>query len=149
MRWTEDMEDEGFESVSEEGKYLVEIKSGTIKRTKNEDEMWALILNDVESGKQVCWDNLVFSSSAKGIAFKKMGIMGVEKGDDGWKDIQSPDELIGMRFYVHVFEDSYTNPKTGKVTKGMKIKSDVKGTFMGYEPEFVNAVAGGKDDLPF
>ena len=150
--WTEEEESEGFESITEPGRYLVEVKAHKTKTTQSGDDMWSLAFNDVETGAQVCWDNLSFGGG-KGIAFKKMSMMGVPEDANGKKRVSAPDELIGLRFYVTVVEDSYQKPGTDEWVKNLKVNNSLTdedlGMFMGYQREVQLATAGGKDDIPW
>lgn len=130
-----------FGSMKEPGRYLVEVKRVDEKRNSNNDNQWGLQFKDVESGLTVCWDNLIFSQGGRGIAFTKMAMLGVPKNQYGKYSVGSKDELMGMRAYITTVEDVYQGKE--------RLKVDFNCDGFGYEPEFENAVAGGKDDIPF
>ena len=130
-----------FGSMKEPGRYLVEVKDVNEKRNSNNDNQWGLQFKDVESGLTVCWDNLIFSQGGRGIAFTKMAMLGVQKNQYGKYSVGHKDELVGMRAYITTVKDVYQGKE--------RLKVDFNCDGFGYEPEFENAVAGGKDDLPF
>ena len=139
--WTEtDMKNE-IEKPLQAGRYLVEVKwtKDRVSST-NGHPFWAIRLDDVESGRTVCFDNLWFGDKP-GIAFKKMSILGVQKSEAGAYTISSPEELRGLRCYITVAFEEFQGKSELKPSR-------TEGTFFGYEVvEEMEPVAA--EDVPF
>jgi len=131
------------------GRYHVEVKDVAESETAKGDKMWGLLFKDAKTGETICWDNLVFSRKGRGIAFKKMSLLGVPE-EDGMYSVDGKESLIGLRCYINVIETEYN----GKTRLGVDFNADG----FGYEVDetqpqptsaAAGAPAGGKDDIPF
>jgi len=142
MQWNEEDMDEGEQQIKEPGKYLGEVKAVKEKTTSSGDNMWALKFVDSE-GNVLCWDNLVFNNAGRGIAKKKMAILGVPKNSDGFYEIDDKEELIGLRANLDLKKDKYTDDKGNTIEK---LVPDFYGDGnFGYSPETVQE----SEDIPF
>jgi hypothetical protein len=106
MKFKEDDCSEGMEPRTE-GVYSGVVAEVEEKLTKNDDDMWSIKFEDEEDGQTLCYDNLVFSKSGKGIAFTKLKNLGVEKVD-GCYECESQD-LIGKTVQLNLVEETYNN----------------------------------------
>jgi len=152
MEWTDKDMNEGEQQVKEPGKYLGEIKMVKEKTTTSGDAMWSLKFVDSE-GNALCWDNLVFNTAGKGIAKKKMAILGVPKNSEGFYEIASKEELIGLRATLDLKRDKYTD-NNGNTIEKLVPDFYGEGNF-GYSPEIEKIEKSGsfiktpESDLPF
>jgi hypothetical protein len=108
------------------GRYLAEVKEVREKKTKYGDNMWSIHFCDAESGGSLCWDNLSFGPKGRGIAFKKLSLLGVPKDDQDFFEIEDKDDLEGNRCYLNLVEETYE----GKTD----LKPDFHSDGFGYEP---------------
>jgi len=131
MKWSDEDMESGEEQIMVPGKYLGEVKVVKEKKTNSGDNMWSLKFVDSE-GNVLCWDNLAFSDAAKGISMKKMSILGVPKDDMGFFEINSKDELIGLRAMLDLKKDSYKDDN-GKIHEKLVPDFNGEGDF-GYSP---------------
>ena len=127
MKWHEDEMSEGFEQVEGPGRYWGTVAQ--IKESKTSDGygMWGLRFEEIDTGKTICWDNLVFNKTGKGIALKKMSILGIQKDSNGFFEIHDSQDLKGMGCYINVKEGEYQGKKRLEV-------DSYGGGFFGYEP---------------
>lgn len=132
-KWREEDESDGYPMVAE-GQYYAQVCKVEPKMTKADDERWVVYFKDVDTGGNLCIDSFVFSEAGKGIAFKKMKILGIKKGDDGYYTIGDHNDLIGLRCMLNIVHEEYN----GKLYP----KPDFGAENFGYEP--VNT-----DDIPF
>ena len=92
------------------GTYLCEIENAEEKATKSGDPMISLRWRHVEQGFTICFDNLVFNEKGRGIAHKKLKLMGHPIGDEGDAEIEASD-LIGLQANLTLVEKEYQGKK--------------------------------------
>lgn len=125
MEWEESEMIDGETFITKPGSYEAEVVSVSEKKNDYGDNIWGLKFKEIETGKNLCWDNLTFSKNARGSSLKKMSILGVEKNASGFYQIESKDELVGMRVKLHLIEETYG----GKT----RLKPDYYSKNFGYE----------------
>ena len=139
-----DSNDNEFET--EPGKYDVEVAFANEKRTSKGDLMWSVKFINARNGKQVCWDNLVFSPKGKGIAFKKLSIlMGVSESNDGRRECENASDLVGQKLIIHTLKNDYRPDSEDLKVEGYSDPDD--GIFMGYQS--IEGNEKPESDLPF
>jgi hypothetical protein len=119
----EDDINEGFE-LKDPGKYGAEVIEVTVKESSKGDEMLFLKFKDLESGTHLCTDNLTFGANAKGIAFKKIAMLGIQKNEGGVYELE-PEELIGRQCGLNLVNQEYEGKKF--------LKPDFNADGFGYE----------------
>jgi len=129
----------------EPGKYIGEVKVVKEKTTRSGDNMWSLKFVDSE-GSVLCWDNLTFSKAARGMAMKKIAILGVPKNSEGFYEINDKDELIGLRARLDLKKGTYKD-NDGNTHERLEPNFYGEGKF-GYSPEAIEPEII-KDDIPF
>ena len=118
----------------EPGEYESEVTDVTEHITKeNKDEMWSLQFKDVETGETICFDNLVFSKKAAGIAYTKLKHLGVSKNENDKYQCDSQD-LIGLRVKLTLKVKTYKD--------GNSLTPDFNAENFGYKMM-------DPDDVPF
>lgn len=105
----EDDINDGFE-LKDPGKYGAEVIEVTVKESSKGDEMLFLKFKDLKSDTHLCNDNLTFGANAKGIAFKKITTLGIEKNEGGVYELE-PEELIGCRCILSLVTQEYEGKK--------------------------------------
>ena len=133
MEFTDDDCSNGIE-CGEPGNYESEVVEVKEQLTKNNDEMWCLEFKDVETGETICFDNLVFSKKAAGIAFTKIKNLGVNKNEEGKYRCDSQD-LIGLRTNLTLKVKTYKDVDS--------LTPDFNAENFGYKMDEANS------DLPF
>lgn len=112
-------------AVGGEGEYQAEIAEVKESSTKNNDEMWVLKFKNAETGEFLCYDNIVFSKNGKGIAWKKIKMLGVEKKGEFY-EVDDPQELVGKRVALSLVKDTYQGKE--------KLVPDFESEGFGYAP---------------
>ena len=95
MKFKDDDCSKGF-PCGDPGTYECEVKDVKERVTSKSDEMWSLEFKDINTGKTICFDNLVFSEKACGFAYAKIKQLGITRNDAGEYDFER-DDLIGKR----------------------------------------------------
>ena len=132
MKWKDEDMNEADEKIREPGRYLAEVKVVLESKTRTSgDNMWSLLFIEPKSGRELCWDTLSFGRG-RGIALKKMTVLGVPKNDQGFFEIEDKDELVGNRCYLNLVEETYS----GKSGNSTKLAPDFHSENFGYEPPF-------------
>lgn len=119
----EDDINEGFE-LKDPGKYCAEVTEVIVKETAKGDEMWVPKFKGIECDTYLCTDNLTFGANAKGIAFKKIAMLGIEKNEGGVYELE-PEELIGRQCILSLVVQEYEGKKF--------LKPDFNADGFGYE----------------
>lgn len=106
--------DEGLKEDAglEPGVYLAEVFAATEKRSKSGDPQIELQFCAPELGRQtLCRDYLTFGGKSKGIAYKKLLMLGIPRQEGVVRF--NAQELIGKRVFLNLVEGEYDG-KFGK-----------------------------------
>ena len=106
---TKEAEEESFERLPP-GTYLCEVEDAIEKQSSKGDPMIALRWRYIEGGFTVAWDNLVFNKGGRGIAHKKLKMMGFALPETGDVEVEVGD-LIGLNCRLTLVEKEYKGKK--------------------------------------
>lgn len=136
----EEMDEAGEFELPSPGEHIGEVKEVREKSSRDGDNMWSILFKDATHPSNILtWDNLTFGPNSKGIAYKKLALLGVEKEGKSYK-INHKDELVGKRVKLQIVHDEYKGKTQAKV--------DFHSENFGYAA--MDAPGGGPDpDVPF
>jgi hypothetical protein len=106
------------------GRYLCEVENATEEQSSKGDPMISLRWRSVERGFTICFDRLVFSEKARGIAHKKLKAMGARVSDEGDVEVEATD-LIGLQAMLTLSEREFKGKKN--------LEPDFEAPGFGYE----------------
>lgn len=102
--------EEGFERVPP-GRYLCEVDNAEEKTTQNGDPMLSLRWRRIGESFTICFDNLVFSEKGRGIAHKKLKLMGAKVADSA-EDVEiEAADLIGCQAWLTLRDKEHKGKK--------------------------------------
>ena len=137
---TDDTKTGGFHLL-DPGNYIMKIESIQVRKTKNEDEMWAIKFMH-SNGQNWVYDNVVWSEKAKGRV--KQFLKCADMYKDGPQEY-TPNLFIGKMLIVKVAVEKITYGKY-KGRDGNCIPFDGYRT---YEKEEAPGGATDSSDIPF
>lgn len=118
--------EEGFDRVPP-GRYHCQVEAAEEKRTGDGDPMISLRWRRLGDSFTLCFDNLVFSAKGRGIAHKKLKILGARGVSDSAEDVEiEASDLIGCEAYLTVRDKIYKDKKY--------LEPDFDAAGFGYEP---------------
>lgn len=112
IRYTKEAAESGgeFERLKP-GTYLCQVEDVIERQSSKGDPMISLRFRSVEHGVTICFDNLVFSPKATGIAHKKLKMLGYPLPEKGEEFTVEPSDLIGLEVNLTLVEAEYQGKK--------------------------------------
>jgi len=108
------------------GTYHAQVAEATEKTSSKGDPMISLKWHYLDGDFTLCFDNLVFNDGGRGIAHKKLKMMGVAIPDEDMEFSLDASDLVGMEAMLTVVEETYK----GKTN----LKPDFGADGFGYAP---------------
>ncbi len=109
--WKTYKKEDVLPDVPEEGTYLARVSKVTGKETAKGDEMISLKFVEHETGKHLCWDNLVLSDNGLPFAIRKLVELGAARDAGDHYEIVGPEHIEDMTVYLTLVHDEYQGEK--------------------------------------